>query len=257
MRVYLLLRAPWWILALIYGIYFGAVTGVLNAVTNHQDFATAAAGGAAGGLFFGLLMGVTTSRRRDRLSQIAGPVSREQLPVVFRAAAKGPIPDDPDIRRASGQVIAYRLSRLGKLVVLSYAVFGAFSALALYLVMTSGRAWWLAFALFASFVPLTAFQAARTKRRAALFGVTVDDAPDVVDNGYADLGVHVDWGKVGRAILRNRYLFVLAAVAITGLAIFRIIAVGGEHGWGEVILAVVLWGITLWVFLVERVEDDD
>jgi hypothetical protein len=43
---------------------------------------------------------------------------------------------------------------------------------------------------------------------------------------------------------------------MTGLAIFRIVVVGGEHGWGEVVLAVVLWGITLWVFLVERAEDE-
>jgi hypothetical protein len=48
-RAYLLLRVPWWVLALIYGIYFGVFTGALNAVTNHQDFATAAAGGAFGG----------------------------------------------------------------------------------------------------------------------------------------------------------------------------------------------------------------
>jgi hypothetical protein len=254
-RTYLLLRAPWWIRALVYGIYFGTVTGFLNATISHQDFATAAAQGALGGLIFGVVMGVRGSRSGNAFARIAGPVLREKLPAVLRATVKGPIPDDPDIRNASGRIIAYRLSRLGRAVAVTYVVFGLFAALAVYLVITSGPVWWLAFALFISFIPLTAYQASRTRRRAALFGVAAD-APVVLADDHIDGGLQIDWGKVGRWIIRPRYLFVVAAVAMTGLAILRLIVVGGEHGWGEVILAVALWGVTLWVYVAERAAGD-
>ncbi|GAA1559203.1 hypothetical protein [Kribbella lupini] len=111
MRAYLH-TAPWWILCLLYGLPFGAFMagGIL------WDNSSGALEIIVFGLVVGLLYGagatvVTAKPRRDVLA-LVGEVPRDQLGAVFRAARRGPVPADPELRAAALRLAVHDADRL-------------------------------------------------------------------------------------------------------------------------------------------------
>jgi hypothetical protein len=117
MRQYLM-HAPWWVLVVVTGVPFGAVMVIFSRLMRVGSQLTVSSPtvdlvcGAIGGLIFGAIMGPITAGRNRRARSVVGPLSAEELAVVLRAAARGPVPADPKLRRAAGRLTRFRLDEL-------------------------------------------------------------------------------------------------------------------------------------------------
>jgi hypothetical protein len=246
--------APWWAIAIIYGVYFGVVMGVFFSFQNHLGWKLTVISGVVAGVLFGTYMVVTTTKRRDRMRAVVGQVSEDQLSDAYRSASKGPVPTDLEIREASNRLIKYRLAQTSRMKKSSYLVFGLFIVLGIYLVITSGPIWWLSVALFAGILGLTRWQSVRLGQRAALFDIdsTQLDAqglPVLFDIGHIwEEGIPRSTQLV-TVLITLRWWALTAGAVMAVLAVVRIENAHGNHGIGEAVLAVIFCGCSLWGFI--------
>jgi len=167
---------------LVYGVYFAIATGLIRMALSHEDLTQGAIAGVTGGLLFGIWTGISTVRRRALYTRLVDPIPPEKLAEVFQFADKGPLPDNAEMRVASGRIVAYRLSKLGSALWATYIIFGAFGAFSLYKAITSGAVWWIFLIFFAAAVLAAVVRASRIRRRGVLFGVSAeDDVSEVMD----------------------------------------------------------------------------
>jgi hypothetical protein len=246
--------APWWVVAIISGVYFGGVMGTFYYLTEHRGWRTASIAGAVAGILFGLWMGVTTTARRNRLRSIAGPIDEERIWEAYRSADKGPVPTDPEIRRAASRIIQYRLHRLSQMKTSGYLVSGLFIVLGLYLVITSGPGWWISVAVFVSFLILTRWQSIRIRKQAALFGIDPNQPTPTGGPEHGGLGMGFgdllsDSGGLLTLVIRFRWWALSLGLIMAALAVARTVTAHGNHGIGEAVLTVILWGCALWGFI--------
>ena len=123
------------------------------------------------GIPFGLFMGLYTRKRIAKVRYLVGPMSDERFGLALKFANKGPLPSDPELRRASASIIAYRLGQMRRARTANYLVFGGFVVLGSVFAVIGGPIWWLLVALFLAAFVLSYWQTERASSRALLFGL--------------------------------------------------------------------------------------
>ncbi len=122
-RAYLL-TAPRWVLCLVYGLPFGAIVSIGTFWDNSSGPLEVTLFGLVVGLLYGAGATFMNEKPRREVRALIGKVPREQFGVVFRAARRGPVPTDPEVRAAASRVADHDSSKalLGAVVGIPFAV---------------------------------------------------------------------------------------------------------------------------------------
>ncbi|MFC5264777.1 hypothetical protein ACFPJ1_21905 [Kribbella qitaiheensis] len=152
MRTYLL-TAPGWLVGLSSGLILG--TG-FAAVTRYADprasWLAAAIVGVVVGVLSGAALAFAACRQRRELRVAAGDLPPAQLLDAYRAAVRGPVPVDPQIRAAAARVARRRIetARQTRILTVAAAILLAVGAVLNTLTGKYGLAVWLACAALAN-----------------------------------------------------------------------------------------------------------
>jgi hypothetical protein len=164
-----LLNAPTWVTSLLSGGLFGLLNTVTGRLIGGENWTEASVGGAMGGFVFGAVMGPVLARQQLRARDAVGTRSAAELRRAARAANRGPVPDDRELREAArryalhqrGEILRQRRWGIPFLVVVA--------ALIVWLALRADAVfWWFAVGLLlVAFVAYVA-QPRRLERRAEL-----------------------------------------------------------------------------------------
>ncbi|WP_028921396.1 hypothetical protein [Pseudonocardia acaciae] len=176
MRWYLM-NAPAWVLSVITGLAFGLLMTIAFALLSSAIWNTPATSltfdivaGAIGGLIFGAVMGPFAAMRYRHVRSVLGPLSAEDLAVVLRAVARGPVPADPELRQAAGRLARLKLDDLRRNRVWTTLIFVLFLLLEVREAVVTSPWFWLAAVLFAYFILLQLWLPRRLRRRIERLG---------------------------------------------------------------------------------------
>ncbi|MFI7067948.1 hypothetical protein ACIBL3_43620 [Kribbella sp. NPDC050124] len=112
MRTYLL-TTPRWVVGLFSGLVFGlGMAALIRFSSPPASWREAAVIGGVAGVLFGSAMAFGLDRQRRELRAAAGDLPPRQLLEAYRAAFRGPMPDDPLVRSAAARVARRRLESL-------------------------------------------------------------------------------------------------------------------------------------------------
>jgi hypothetical protein len=167
--------APWWVWSLIEGVFFGSFMAVYFHAQGSGGWSGAIVGGLISGAAFGAVMGPFAARQRRTTLAAAGSLPARDLPVAGRAAMRGPVPHDPDVRQAAERLATQQLNEFSRFRWLGLSVFAAFTLLSTFLALTSSPSWWAATALFAVFEGLYLLLPLHLRRRVALLKEATDE----------------------------------------------------------------------------------
>jgi hypothetical protein len=120
MRTYLL-TARLWAVGMLSGLIFGAGFAAEGWFAG-ASWQAAALTGVIGGALVGGTLAYASGRQRRDLRAAAGNLSLAQLMEVDRAAARGRIPADPQIRAAAARLARRRIGVLRHFIVLTAVV---------------------------------------------------------------------------------------------------------------------------------------
>jgi hypothetical protein len=149
-------------------LYAGSVFGVLTFVTDlarGYGAIAATAAGVFGGIFFGLVMGLVNRRLAERVRRQVGDVRRSDERVISKAARRGPVPEDPELRTAALRLAQLRAEQAHRWDRLSSLFFFAMTALSVYLAVSDGAGWLMATAGFAAVAVAAMREPRRLDRR--------------------------------------------------------------------------------------------
>lgn len=150
-------NAPWWALSIYFGVVFAVWMAILWPIMSHEN-SSGGVGGATvaaivGGILFGAIMGPITARQFRELNSVIGPLSNSAYRSARRAAVRGPVPSDPEIRRAAMALAirgSDRLRRRGRWTYGTLAIIEAIIAVSYaYRAVTSSAWYWGQATLFA------------------------------------------------------------------------------------------------------------
>ena len=162
-----LLDAPAWVLALFTGTFF-AVFWALTTRVQGESWSAAVVQGAILGVFFGGVMGPVLHRQNRGLREAAARSPEGLSKRVRRAAWRGPVPDDVDVRRAAHEVVLAQSAQLERQRVWGPAVFLLLAALGTYLAVADDPWWWLSVPVWITAAAAHRVVLLRLRRRAEL-----------------------------------------------------------------------------------------
>lgn len=164
--------APWWLLSLIVGVLFGVVCGVAVALLLPPPYGGDATEsvviGLIGGVLFGLPMGPILARTNQRAREAIGALPAERLGEVSRAASRGPVPADPEIRAAATRLVRFQLAEALRYRTPMMILFGGFLVLQVLFAVTLAPWHWAVAVLVAVPLAVQVWQPRRLRRRAEL-----------------------------------------------------------------------------------------
>lgn len=162
-----LAMSPWWVQALVYGLFFGAAMAAFS-VFRTGAWLPALGGGLVGGVFFGLFMGRYMSKLNRVLLRGLEDFSPADQRMILRGSWHGPIPTDPQQREAARGLLQRRRDNMIATRRWSVIVFAAAIVLYVILAVTQTWLWWFGAALFLVVLVLTLTTVPRMDRRLAL-----------------------------------------------------------------------------------------
>jgi uncharacterized membrane protein YraQ (UPF0718 family) len=122
MRTYLL-TAPRWAVGLYSGLFFGiGIAVVTRSFDQPTSWLVAAVTGVVTGVLIGAVMAFTIGVQRRDLRAAAGDLPAAQLLDAYRAAVRGPIPADPQVRAAAARVAQRLIHAVRQTWILSSAL---------------------------------------------------------------------------------------------------------------------------------------
>jgi hypothetical protein len=168
-----LIQAPWWVLSVVTGVPFGVAMVVMSQVLLPSAGQAARSLplianivlGMLAGLVFGAVMGPLAARHNRRTRSVLGPLPAEDFAVVLRAAARGPVPADPRLRRAAGRLAQLRLDDLNRNWARTSAMFLLFFLLEVYAAVVTSAWFWLGALVCASVIAGQLWFPRRLRRR--------------------------------------------------------------------------------------------
>jgi amino acid transporter len=102
--------APWWVWSLITGVGYGVVMGFYFQWSASNPGTGGWILGLSSGVFFGAFMGPFAARQARLTRALMGPLSPEQRRCARRAATRGPVPEDADVRAAALRLNVHQLA---------------------------------------------------------------------------------------------------------------------------------------------------
>jgi hypothetical protein len=103
-------EVPWWILAVMFGVPFGVGMGLFTK-SDGSSWAEAGVGAIVTGIPFGLAMGWWTIKWRAGIDEAEGDLPADKVKLAHRAAVRGPIPVDADVRSAALSLASLQLAQ--------------------------------------------------------------------------------------------------------------------------------------------------
>jgi hypothetical protein len=161
-------RAPWWVWSLYMGGLFGLFRFGWSYLVDGRSLALALLSGAIGAIFFGLILGPLTARMARRQRAAMGPLPDEDARVARRAAMRGPLPPDPQLRQAAAGVAAFQLDQWHRQRYWGPALWVALVALGVWLTVSDSPWWGVSVALFSGFLLAQLWMPRHLRRRLAL-----------------------------------------------------------------------------------------
>ncbi|WP_433164822.1 hypothetical protein [Kribbella sp. CA-247076] len=105
-----LLSGPRWISAVVIGVLYGALFVLFVRFLGDESWRGALVAGAISGPVFGVLFTFIMAKRRREVQAMVGDVPPEQLASIERAARRGPLPSDPELRQAAANVARHQVN---------------------------------------------------------------------------------------------------------------------------------------------------
>jgi hypothetical protein len=146
-----LLSAPRWVVALVTGLPFGAVMGVMTGL-RHGNWTDALTVGAFAAVSYGAVMGFFMHRQFARYREALGSVPRSDVRKAVREARRGRVPADPEAKRAAYRVLTVQLEQLRSQRRWAVPFFVLVVASSVFLALTRTPAGWVAVALCVAFL---------------------------------------------------------------------------------------------------------
>jgi hypothetical protein len=162
-----LLHAPAWVLGLVDGTLFALVWILLTRFGGGDSWSTAVVYGVVAGVVFGALMSRVQHRQQQGLREVAARSPEGLSRRVRRAASRGPVPEDPQIREAARGLARAQLGRYEQQRWASpfFVLVALLSAL---LAVTDTAWWWLAAVVWIGAAVWHPYARDRLRRRVAL-----------------------------------------------------------------------------------------
>ena len=177
MRTYLA-DAPRWVLGVVTGVPFGAATGVYTTIDEPTSWTEAIVAGLIVGVIFGAAMAYSLDQRRREVRAAAGELPANKVKVARRAAHRGPVPTDPEIRAAARRIAIQLLDRFFRGRKLSIAVMALVVVFGVGMALT-GSPWRLLYALGAVTALINQrYWPIRIRRRIALLSEATDETAE-------------------------------------------------------------------------------
>ncbi|MFI6833732.1 hypothetical protein ACIBG5_41930 [Kribbella sp. NPDC050241] len=106
--------APKWVVALIMGTGFGAGMGIFIK-NDGSSWAETLVSGLILSVAFGIPMAFLFDKEQRQMRAVAGDIPTETWKSAYRAAASGPIPEDPEVRAAALRIATHQLRQDGQM----------------------------------------------------------------------------------------------------------------------------------------------
>jgi hypothetical protein len=94
------------------GACYGIGMTVAGRLGGDESWTEAVVSGVVVGVVSGAVMGPLLARMNRRFREAAGDVPRDQLQRIARLARRGPVPEDPRLRRAAHRVALQQRDQL-------------------------------------------------------------------------------------------------------------------------------------------------
>jgi hypothetical protein len=170
--------APRWVAGVVTGIPFGAAMGVYTKIDGPTSWTAAIVGGLITGVAFGTGMALWLDRQRRELRAAAGDLPAGKLMAARRAAHRGPVPIDPEIRAAARRIATRQLDRFLRTRKLFIAVMALAVVVGVGMALT-GSPWRLLYALGAGALLIDQrYWPQRLRRRIALLSEATDETAE-------------------------------------------------------------------------------
>jgi hypothetical protein len=136
-------NAPWWVMSLISGGFFGACMTVSNYLQHPGNWTKAIVIGLSEGVFFGAFMGPLQVRQRRKRVAAIGNIPARDLRVAGRAVMRGPVPADPKIRQTAEWLATKQLNETERYRWIGLIMFVFLTVGNVSLALTTSPWWWL------------------------------------------------------------------------------------------------------------------
>jgi cytochrome bd-type quinol oxidase subunit 2 len=166
-----LVTAPWWALSLLSGSAYALANVLTGRHVGDESWTEAVVSGLVVGAVFGAVMGPVAARMNRRFREAAGDVPRDQWRRVARSARRGPVPEDPQLRRAARRVALQQREQMVSQRRWVLPLLGVVTAFLLWVALRDGRAdpvTWLVIVLLLGLIATHLLMARHLTRRAEL-----------------------------------------------------------------------------------------
>src|SRR3954454_2835079 len=107
-----LAKPPRWVLAVITGFPFGITMGIFTKIDGPTSWTESVVGGLVIGVVFGVAMAFSLDKRLCTMDAAVGDLPTGKRKAAHRAADRGPLPADPEIRAAALRIAMNKLDLL-------------------------------------------------------------------------------------------------------------------------------------------------
>ena len=150
--------APWWVMSLISGGFFGVWMTIFGYLEHPGSWTRAIVIGLTEGVFFGAIMGPLQARQRRKRVAAIGSMPAHDLRVAGRAAMRGPVPADPRVRQAAEWLATTQLKASSRYRWIGLIIVAFYTVASVAFALTWSLWWWpvavAAFSLCAWFIVL-------------------------------------------------------------------------------------------------------
>lgn len=165
-----LLHAPVWVLGLVNGVLFGLFWTAWSRYGDGESWTSSLATGAVLGVVFGCVMGVVQHRQQRGVRDAAVHSPEGLSKRVRRAAFRGPVPEQPEVREAARVLALAQLAQYERQRRWAPTFFVFVALLSAALAVTNNPWWWGAVVAWIIASIGHPWAQRRLSRRAALLG---------------------------------------------------------------------------------------
>jgi hypothetical protein len=154
--------------SLIAGGVFALLQFLFHYLIDDRSVGRSLLSAALSGLFFGPVFGALTYRTAQRQRAAMGTLPDRESRLARRAATRGPVPADPQVRDAALRVANFRLDQAKRQLVWGSLFWAVIIAIGMWLVMTDSPWWAVPVMLFAGLLIFQLRLPGHLRRRVAL-----------------------------------------------------------------------------------------
>jgi general stress protein CsbA len=157
--------APWWVFSLTMGLFFGAWMTIFGYLEHPGNWTRAIVIGLIDGVFFGAVMGPLQARRRRKMAAAIGNMPARDLRVAGKAVMRGPVPVNPQIRKAAEWLATNQLNETSRFRWLGLSLLLLLTIASVAIALTSSLWWWLGTVAMFSMLALFLMMPIHLRRR--------------------------------------------------------------------------------------------